>query len=259
MKKALLLSSFLLISTAAFAFGGGSGIGSTVKYKHHKGIDVLGVRIHEASLSKPDIVFIECDKDHNASYKNGICDCNEGYERVPGNSLCQPMVCGVNHPELCDVSTCEKANGFWCDVTQQCLIDPNNCCAMDNLPACTTKSYCLMVDGSWVNDKCEEAVCDIDHVDLCLDETQCIAAFGFWCARRDECVMIEEDCICDAGYELNYTTQKCTECQEGYVRSKITSYDNNASWCVKCVPGTKANDTKTECIGCEIGEDCYSN
>ena len=116
-----------------------------------------------------------------------------------------------------------------------------------------------MSDGSWVDEKCQEAICDIDHVDLCLNETSCAAAMGFWCSRRDECVMIQEDCICDAGYELNYETQKCTECQDGYVRSKITPYEHNASWCAVCGHGTKPNDTKTECIACEVGDDCYSN
>ncbi len=260
MKKALLLSSFILISTVAFAFGGGAGMGSVAKYRHNKGIDVLGVRIGDASLTKPNIVFVECDKDPNAQYHGGLCVCNKGYERTLEKNLCHQIQCSVNHPELCkDLDSCEETKGFWCALTNKCLTNLSDCCAMDNLTACQTKTHCLMVDGSWVNDACQEPICDMDHLDLCLNATTCTTALGYWCGRRDECVAIEEDCICDAGYELNYTTQKCTECQEGYIRSKITPYDNNVSWCFKCVQGTKPNDSKTECIACEIGEDCYSN
>ncbi len=147
----LLITSLLLTSISAFAFGGGGGGGRTRRfYERHSGVDAIGVHIHTHGKNKP-IINIECPEHSTKSDDSPECICDLGY--VMTNAECMPK-----YP-----AACEESGFYWCATTQSCVKSAEEC-------ACPEAR------------QCGETCCGKGHT---CQEGQCCDAQGNCCDTPD--------------------------------------------------------------------------
>ena len=139
----------LLASTSVFAFGGGGGGHTSKIYKRHTpGVNSFGIHVHE-NAKNPDIKF-KCDDPNATPNRQGVCECNDGYEMK--NGVCVPKTEPTPPPEPITCNSCEDLVGEQCvprtcgtnehcDVAQdECvcdegyLPDSQNVCVLNQCP-----------------------------------------------------------------------------------------------------------------------------
>lgn len=220
-KNAILLS--LLITTSAFAFGGGGGDRKAMEYR--QGVDALGV--HYDNNSQQIDVDFNCNASDTTSDIPSDCGCKEGYEKLGNN--CLPK-CPSNYERNVD-GKCSPI----CPEERLC---GNTCCGEGN----------ICVNGI----KC----CNEYHYDNYGDEVCCDASestgFDVWDLKC--CNLNETTYIYSEGN--SYYGPKC--CHQDYLYKDVgfggTEYSKKTLCC-----DHEPDDYKDFKVCWEQGTNCHTN
>ncbi len=239
-----LFSSWLVLSSSAFAFGGG-GDNRLFDKEWMRGVDAFA--LHFNGKGELDIKF-GCD-DKNASPDiHGVCSCNAGY--LSENGKCVKDAC-VNFKATECVKTCTSsngiatytygttcANGYFCNTNHQC----ENPCYEDECQTCTP----IAGQARWTN-KTNGTTCSIGScqsgtcTNMCANKTYdtecqtCNVATGTITNKIGSCT----NGTCQGG---TCVPASVDECENDEFMAK--------DYCFKCTLEDLVSTTQEQCDKC---------
>ncbi|MBQ4472138.1 MAG: hypothetical protein II942_02705 [Alphaproteobacteria bacterium] len=234
-----------LWAQTAVAFGGGGSGRTSAFYKHHGGVDGIGIHYHAGQTDLPDISFIDDDSDPNGYWDEyGVKHCHDGYI-LSNQNLCIENKCADFIKNDCQTA-CDPETG------KRTFASEDTPCG-NGVATCDGNGSCNCPwDDSW-NEFSEEYGLPIG-ASLGKDGHTCCWEGGAYNSDDNQYTIIAPQiCGCPTDMETNRPTyigsDEATCCSDTYaLNSESFSYDTQDLTICACPEGTTYDEHTNLCL-----------